>query len=65
MAERYERPAWVKRLNAMADAVGGAHAVVPLDPEELRARVEVALGGAPAHEGTELLHGLLQRRRSG
>ncbi|MDP7572463.1 MAG: hypothetical protein QF391_12740, partial [Myxococcota bacterium] len=48
MAGRYERPVWVKRLNAMAEAVGGAHFVVPLDPDELRAQVEASLGGMPA-----------------
>lgn len=31
MAERYARPDWVRRLNAMADAAGSAHNVVPLE----------------------------------
>lgn len=31
MKDRYTRPALVRRLNAMADAAGGARAVVPLD----------------------------------
>jgi hypothetical protein len=30
-----ERPRWVQRMNAHADAVGGARALVSLDPEEL------------------------------
>ncbi len=30
-----ERPRWVQRLNAHADAVGGAHHLVSLDPDEL------------------------------
>jgi len=47
MAERYDRPTWVKRINAMADAVGDPRLVVPLDPDELRACVEGSLGGAP------------------
>lgn len=35
MFERYERPAWVRRLSAMAPAVGGAAALVPLDAEAM------------------------------
>lgn len=31
MAERYERPDWVRRVNAMAAATGSAAAVVPID----------------------------------
>jgi len=31
------RPRWVQRLNAQADAVGGARALVSLDPDELLA----------------------------
>ena len=50
MAERYERPAWVRRLNAMADAVGGARAVVPYDPDELLATAVRSLGGGSADE---------------
>lgn len=43
MEERYRRPEWVRRLNAMASSVGGeARALVPLDPEAL---LEAALGG--------------------
>ena len=39
MVERYQRPAWVRRLNAMGDSVGsalgGARALVPIDPDAL------------------------------
>src|SRR6476660_3138258 len=35
MTERFTRPDWVRRLNAMADAAGSAEAVVPLDAGEL------------------------------
>ncbi|MEZ5371311.1 MAG: sulfotransferase [Microthrixaceae bacterium] len=35
MSERYERPAWVRRMNAMATAGGGAPAVVPIDADQL------------------------------
>ena len=31
MTDRFVRPDWVRRLNAMADAAGSAQAVVPLD----------------------------------
>jgi hypothetical protein len=31
MADRYARPDWVRRLNAMADAAGSARHLVPLD----------------------------------
>ncbi|MGN6162284.1 MAG: hypothetical protein ACTHOG_11365, partial [Marmoricola sp.] len=31
MAQRYSRPDWVRRLNAMADAAGSARHLVPLD----------------------------------
>ena len=46
MAERYERPDWVRRVNAMGPAAGAAAAVVRLDAGELidtaRATVELA-----------------------
>jgi hypothetical protein len=39
MAERYVRPPWVRRLNAMGDSVGGAlegaRRLVPIDPDAL------------------------------
>lgn len=47
MADRYERPAWVRRLNAMAGAVGGAHRLVPLDADALMANAVDSLHGVP------------------
>jgi len=44
MAERYQRPAWVRRLNAMGDAVGGARHAVPVDADELLARAADSIG---------------------
>jgi hypothetical protein len=44
MAERYERPAWVRRINAMADAVGGAERLVPIDADELIEKVSTSIG---------------------
>ena len=35
MTERFVRPDWVRRLNAMADAAGSAASVVPLDASQL------------------------------
>ena len=35
MAERYERPDWVRRLNAMGPASGGAERMVPLAANDL------------------------------
>jgi hypothetical protein len=35
MAERFERPGWVRRLNAMADATGSAAHLIPLDASAL------------------------------
>ena len=47
MAERYRRPDWVRRLNAMAGSVGGdARRLVSLDGAELLASAERALDGA-------------------
>jgi hypothetical protein len=45
MAERYERPAWVRRINAMGDSVGGARRMVPLDAEALLETAVASLGG--------------------
>jgi hypothetical protein len=45
MSERYERPAWVRRINAMGDSVGGARRIVPLDAEPLLAESIASLGG--------------------
>lgn len=35
MSERAPRPDWVRRLNAMGDAVGGADRLIPLDVDEM------------------------------
>jgi hypothetical protein len=48
MAERYERPAWVRRINAMATAVGDARRMVPIDAAELLGIAQKSLGGASA-----------------
>ena len=46
MAERYRRPDWVRRLNAMAGSVGGdARSIVPLDAARLLDEAERSLGG--------------------
>ncbi|UCE87236.1 MAG: sulfotransferase [Deltaproteobacteria bacterium] len=51
MAQRYQRPAWVRRLNRMGDALGGrvlgARRLVPIDADELLALAESSLGGGP------------------
>ncbi|MEW6268407.1 MAG: sulfotransferase [Thermodesulfobacteriota bacterium] len=48
MTERYRRPDWVRRLNAMADSVGGdARRIVPIDARELLEEAETSLGFAP------------------
>ncbi|HXK21990.1 MAG TPA: sulfotransferase [Myxococcota bacterium] len=48
MAERYERPAWVRRVNAMATAVGDARRIVPIDAAELVGLAQKSLGGGAA-----------------
>jgi hypothetical protein len=49
MADRYRRPDWVRRLNAMGDSVGGsivgARRLVPLDADELLEAASADLGG--------------------
>jgi hypothetical protein len=35
MAQRYQRPDWVRRMNAMAGSVGGAQRLVPIEADEL------------------------------
>ena len=45
MADRYARPDWVRRVNAMAPAVGGARRLIPLDPDELFEQAVAACGG--------------------
>jgi sulfotransferase family protein len=49
MAERYRRPDWVRRLNAMADSIGpdGARRLVPIDAAALLADARARLGGTP------------------
>ncbi|MBY0275545.1 hypothetical protein K2Z84_09390, partial [Candidatus Binatia bacterium] len=48
MAERYRRPDWVRRLNAMAGSVGGdARRLVALDGAELLETAERSLDGSP------------------
>ena len=50
MSERYRRPDWVRRLNAMADSVGGdARALVPIDAAALLATARTLVG--PGREG--------------
>ncbi len=44
MAERYPRPDWVRRINAMGDSVGGAARMVPLDVDELVGLAEKSTG---------------------
>ncbi|MDG2051980.1 MAG: sulfotransferase [Myxococcota bacterium] len=47
MADRYPRPNWVRRVNAMATAVGGARRLIPLDADEIFAQGVEAVGGEP------------------
>lgn len=48
MAERYRRPDWVRRLNAMAASVGGdARSIVPMDATPLLQEAERSIGGTP------------------
>lgn len=47
MADRYPRPDWVRRVNAMAEAVGGARRLIPLDADELFEQATASLGGLP------------------
>jgi hypothetical protein len=51
MASRYQRPDWVRRLNAMGDSLGagaeGARRLVPLDAETLLEAARSDLAGAP------------------
>ena len=48
MRERYQRPDWVRRINAMGDSLGdpleGARRLVPLDAKELEGSAEASLG---------------------
>lgn len=55
MAERYERPAWVRRLNAMGDSVGGAlegaRRLVPIDADALLEEAERGIGAVKSDFG--------------
>jgi hypothetical protein len=49
MPERYTRPDWVRRINVMADSVGGRPGdLVPIDADELLKLATASLGGMPA-----------------
>ncbi len=49
MSQKYQRPDWVRRMNAMALSVGdaseGARRIVPIDGAQLLAEAEASLGG--------------------
>lgn len=51
MSERYERPAWVRRLIAMGGSVGGtlagARRLIPIEADELTEQASRSLGGGP------------------
>lgn len=44
MGERYPRPDWVRRVNAMGDSVGGAARMVSLDVDELVGLAQASTG---------------------
>ncbi|HEX9682672.1 MAG TPA: sulfotransferase [Acidimicrobiales bacterium] len=44
MAQRYQRPGWVRRLNVMADACGSAQSVVPIEVDDLLRSARQASG---------------------
>lgn len=50
MSERYERPDWVRRLNAMGPAVGGAVRMVPLVADHLIDHTRASTGLADCGE---------------
>jgi hypothetical protein len=45
LSERFVRPDWVRRMNAMGDSVGGARRLVPIDADELLEQASEGLGG--------------------
>ncbi len=51
MAERYQRPDWVRRLNAMGESVGGgpdgARRLIPIDADALLEAAEQSVGALP------------------
>ena len=51
MAERYARPDWVRRINAMGESVGGARRLIPMDPDALIDAARVDLGSEDFGEG--------------
>ncbi|MEZ5239328.1 MAG: sulfotransferase [Microthrixaceae bacterium] len=44
MADRYVRPEWVRRLNEMGPAVGGAQRIVPLEADQLLEQTAASTG---------------------
>jgi hypothetical protein len=50
MAERYRRPDWVRRVNAMGAAVGGAERLVPLDADEILGQALASVGAQSASD---------------
>lgn len=55
MAERYQRPDWVRRINAMGDSVGGgadgARRMIPFEPERWLEEAAASLGLSLAAPG--------------
>lgn len=45
LSEHYTRPDWVRRINLMGDAVGGAARLVPLDGDEMVRHAVESTGG--------------------
>jgi len=45
LSEHYNRPDWVRRINAMGDSVGGAANLISLEPEELVRTAIQSTGG--------------------
>lgn len=45
LADHYERPAWVRRINAMGDSVGGAEKLIPFDADALVRTAIESCGG--------------------
>ncbi|MEN8158808.1 MAG: sulfotransferase [Myxococcota bacterium] len=54
MSERYQRPDWVRRLNAMGDSVGGgpegARRLIPIDADALLTEAERSIGTLPTSD---------------
>ncbi len=45
LSERYTRPDWARRINAMGDSVGGAAKLIPFDPDALLRAAIDSTGG--------------------